>query len=174
MRVGRFAGAMLLRAGDVEGGSADMIDGVTLKILKVIPDARGRLMEILRRDDPFYQGFGQVYLTTAYPQVVKAWHRHAHQTDHFCVLRGMIQLALYDGREGSPTRGLTQTVFIGDHQPWLVQIPRGVWHGFKNIGEVEALVLNTVTEPYQPEAPDEERLPAHNGPIPYDWTRHDG
>ena len=39
-------------------------------------DERGRLMEMLRCDDPIFKGFGQVYLTTAYPGVVKAWHYH--------------------------------------------------------------------------------------------------
>jgi len=53
-----------------------MIEGVKTKRLKVIPDERGFLMEMLRCDDEFYQKFGQVYLTTAYPGVVKAWHYH--------------------------------------------------------------------------------------------------
>ena len=41
-----------------------MIDGVMVKQLRVIPDERGRLMEILREDDDIYMRFGQVYLTT--------------------------------------------------------------------------------------------------------------
>ena len=48
-----------------------MIDGVILKPLKTIPDERGFLMEILRKDDPFFKEFGQVYLTVVYPGVVK-------------------------------------------------------------------------------------------------------
>jgi dTDP-4-dehydrorhamnose 3,5-epimerase len=44
-----------------------MIDGVVIKKLKVIADERGRLMEILRGDDNFFEKFGQVYMTTAYP-----------------------------------------------------------------------------------------------------------
>jgi dTDP-4-dehydrorhamnose 3,5-epimerase len=36
-------------------------------------------MEILRRDDPIFQKFGQVYMTTNYPGVVKAWHYHKKQ-----------------------------------------------------------------------------------------------
>ncbi|MCL4415477.1 MAG: dTDP-4-dehydrorhamnose 3,5-epimerase, partial [Actinobacteria bacterium] len=48
-----------------------MIEGVKIKKLKVIPDERGRLMEMLRCDDDFFTKFGQVYMTTAYPGVVK-------------------------------------------------------------------------------------------------------
>ena len=53
-----------------------MIDGVKIKKLKVIPDERGRLMEMLRSDDDLFIKFGQVYMTTAYPGVVKGWHYH--------------------------------------------------------------------------------------------------
>ena len=49
-----------------------MIDGIIIKELKVIPDERGRLMEILRSDDKLFERFGQVYVTTTYPGVVKA------------------------------------------------------------------------------------------------------
>ena len=63
-----------------------------VKALKVIPDERGHLMEILRCDDEMFQKFGQVYLTTGYPGVVKAWHYHKAQTDHFCVIKGMMKV----------------------------------------------------------------------------------
>ena len=53
-----------------------MIEGVKIKKLKVIPDERGRLMEMLRSDDDLFIKFGQVYMTTAYPGVVKGWHYH--------------------------------------------------------------------------------------------------
>ena len=65
-----------------------MIQGVMTKKLKVIPDERGHLMEILRSDDELFDKFGQVYVTTAYPGVVKGWHYHKKQTDHFAVVKG--------------------------------------------------------------------------------------
>lgn len=131
-------------------------------------------MEMLRRDDELFAGFGQIYLTTAYPGVVKAWHYHRRQTDHFVVARGMVKLALYDDREGSETRGEVNEFFLGDHNPLLVQIPPLVYHGFKCIGEGEALLLNLPTEPYNHEAPDEYRVDPHHGGIPYSWARRDG
>ena len=71
-----------------------MIEGVKEKKLKIIPDERGRLMEILRSDDEIFQGFGQVYMTTAKPGVVKAWHWHKLQTDNFTCICGKMRLAL--------------------------------------------------------------------------------
>jgi dTDP-4-dehydrorhamnose 3,5-epimerase len=153
---------------------APLIDGVRVKPLRVIPDERGRLMEMLRRDDDLFIEFGQAYLTTMYPGVTKAWHYHKLQHDHFVCVRGMIKLVLYDEREGSPTKGVVNEFFLGDQNPQLVQIPPDVWHGFKNIGETESLIVNVVTRPYDRERPDEYRLDPHQNHIPYSWARRDG
>ena len=66
-----------------------MIQGVATKTLKVIADERGYLMEMMRSDDPFFQKFGQCYLSVVYPGVVKGWHYHEKQTDHFVIVKGM-------------------------------------------------------------------------------------
>ncbi|MCS6816166.1 MAG: dTDP-4-dehydrorhamnose 3,5-epimerase family protein [Blastocatellia bacterium] len=151
-----------------------MIEGVRVKPLRMIPDERGRLMELLRADDEIFIKFGQVYMTTVYPGVVKAWHYHKKQYDNFVAIRGMIKLVLYDAREGSPTQGEINEFFIGDWNPQLVQIPPGVYHGFKCISETEAIVINIPTEVYNYAQPDEYRLDPHKGGIPYDWARKDG
>src|SRR4030042_3028624 len=113
-----------------------MIDGVTVKKLRSLPDERGRLMEILRADDNEFEKFGQVYITTAYPGVVKAWHYHKIQEDNFAVPVGMVQIGLYDSRENSPTHGEANTFFAGIHKPILVHVPPLVYHGFENVGTV--------------------------------------
>jgi dTDP-4-dehydrorhamnose 3,5-epimerase len=151
-----------------------MIDGVLVKRLKVIADERGRLMEMLRSDDPFFEKFGQSYMTTAYPGAVKAWHYHKNQTDHFTVIKGMAKVVLYDGREGSPTKGEVNEFFMGEHNPILVRIPNNVFHGFKNIGIDECIIVNCPNQTYRYDSPDEFRLDAHSPEIPYDWSRKDG
>ena len=150
------------------------IAGVRTKPLTVSADERGRLMELLRADDELFTKFGQVYLTTAYPGVVKAWHAHERQTDHLVCVHGMIKLVLFDDREGSATRGAINEFFTGDHHPLLVEIPPLVLHGFKGISEHEALVVNIPTEVYDRRRPDELRIDAHDPRVPYDWARKDG
>lgn len=151
-----------------------MIKGVWVKPLKIVCDERGRLMEIFRMDDEGFERFGQIYMTTAYPGVVKAWHYHKKQADHFACLRGMMKLVLYDSRPGSKTKGEVQEFFLGDHQPLLVKIPPGVYHGFKCVSAAEAIVVNIPDRPYVRRDPDEYRLPAHTKKIPYTWARKDG
>ena len=151
-----------------------MIDGVRVKKLKVIPDERGRLMEMLRADDDLFVKFGQVYMTTAYPGVVKGWHYHKKQTDHFCVIKGMVKIALYDRREDSPTYSVVNELYVGEHCPALLRIPSGVLHGWMCVGTTEAYIINVVSEMYNYADPDEFRTDPHDNDIPYNWERKDG
>lgn len=146
-----------------------MIDGVKIKKLRVIPDERGFLMEMLRSDDEIFEKFGQVYVTACYPGVVKGWHYHRKQTDHFTVVKGMAKVVLYDGREGSPSHGEINEFFMGDMNQILLKIPPLVMHGFKAIGTEPAYIINCPTEVYNYEQPDEYRLPYDTTEIPYDW-----
>lgn len=151
-----------------------MIAGVKVKKLKVIPDERGRLMEMMRNDDEVFIKFGQTYMTTAYPGVVKGWHYHKIQTDNFVVVHGMMKVVLYDSRKDSPTYGEINEFFMGVHNPILLQIPPYVFHGFKTISETEAICINTPTEVYNYSSPDEYRVPPRNNDIPYDWDIKEG
>lgn len=158
----------------VAAGSRRLIEGVKSKTLRVIPDDRGWLMEILRADDPdLFTKFGQVYVSATYPDVVKAWHYHQRQIDNFACVSGMVKLVLIDTRPGSPTEGAVNEFWLGDQNPMVVQVPNLVYHGWKNIGQDVALVLNVPTEPYRYGDPDEYRIEPH-GTLPYDWTRKDG
>lgn len=150
-----------------------MIDGVKVTPRRPIPDERGRLMELFRSDEPDFEKFGQVYMTTAYPGAVKAWHYHKKQVDNFICIRGMMKVVLYDAREGSATHGEVNEFFMGVHNPIRLRIPKGVYHGFKCISTEEAVVINVPTEVYRHKDPDEYRAPAHEPSIPYDWARKD-
>jgi dTDP-4-dehydrorhamnose 3,5-epimerase len=152
---------------------ARRIDGVQVKPLKLIPDERGWLMEVLREDDDLFGRFGQVYVSATYPGVVKAWHFHTHQTDNFACMAGMIKLVLVDTRQGSPTRDTINEFFLGPQNPVLVQIPKLVYHGWKCISTETSLVINVSDVPYNRADPDEQRIAPH-GTLPYDWARKDG
>ena len=151
-----------------------MIDGVKIKKLKVIPDERGRLMEIFRCDDSLFKKFGQVYMTTTKPGYVKAWHYHKKQTDNFTCIKGKMKLVLYDDRESSKTKGELQELIISLDDPMLVQIPKGVYHGFESADNEEAIAINTPDLPYNHKEPDEFRVDPFNNNIPYKWKGKKG
>jgi dTDP-4-dehydrorhamnose 3,5-epimerase len=152
-----------------------MIDGVMIKRLKVIPDERGRLVECLRCDDDLFIKFGQFYVTTTYPGIVKGWHLHDAQCDNIVCVKGMIKLVLFDGRDGrdgapaSPTAGQIDEFFLGEYNPMLVRVPAGIWHGWKCTSLDEAYIVNAPTEVYRYDDPDQRELPHDTPEIPYDW-----
>lgn len=146
-----------------------MIEGVVTRQLRLIADERGWLVEVLRSDWKLFEKFAQAYVTTAYPQVVKAWHMHKKQTDNIACIKGMVKLVLCDGRKKSKTKGEINEFVIGEKNPMLVKIPPQVWHGFKTIGDEIALVMNVPTNLYNYKNPDEHRLPPGTEKIPYDW-----
>lgn len=92
-----------------------MIQGVQVKPLRVFPDDRGLLMEMLRADEPIFEQFGQAYITACSRGVAKAWHYHRQQTDHFVCVVGTALVVLYDMRDDSPTRGTVQDFTL--HSP---------------------------------------------------------
>ena len=149
------------------------IEGVVVKPLKRIVDNRGWLMEIFRSDWPEFEKFGQTYMTTCRPGIIKAWHYHKLQSDHFVPIKGNALVGLYDSREQSPTRGVLQEVEIMQSEPKLVKIPPLVYHGFTPLDDEEIWVVNTPTELYNYDEPDEHRLEWNDPEIGYNWRREE-
>lgn len=137
--------------------------------LKKVVNARGHLLEIQRNDDEHFPGFGQAYVTCTLPGVVKAWYRHARQFDQIALVQGRAVVVLYDSREGSATRGRVVEWVVSSNEPVLMQIPPGVWHGFKAQGASPLLLLHLNSIPHDAIDTDEDRLPADSLEIPYTW-----
>ncbi len=149
-----------------------MIQGVAVRPLRRIPDERGMVMHMLRRDDPHFERFGEIYFSVVHPGVIKGWHLHRRMTLNYAVVSGMIKLVLYDDRADSSTRGELMELFTGDHQYVLVTIPPLVWNGFKGIGSEPAIVANCATEPHDPS--EIERMDPFSPAIPYRWDLKHG
>ena len=149
-----------------------MIDGVTVKPLRRIPDERGYIMHMLRSNDPEFERFGEIYFSTIYPDAIKAWHLHRVMTLNYAVVVGMIKLVLYDDRQGSPTYGEIQELFIGQENYQLVRIPPHVWNGFKAVGNQMAIVANCTTHPHDPD--EIVRKSPFDPSIDYDWSLKQG
>ena len=145
-----------------------MIDGVTFAPLRRIPDERGTIMHMLRRDDPHFVEFGEIYFTTIYQDAVKGWHRHREMTLNYACPIGRIKLVLFDDRNDSPTRGVLQEIFLGPDNHSLVVIPPGVWSGSKGMSDPFAIIANCCTHPHDPSRTT--RLDPFENDIPYDWA----
>jgi len=144
-----------------------MIDGVIITPLRQIFDERGKVMHMLREDSEIFTHFGEVYFSCTNPGAIKAWHLHKRMTLNYAVIYGEIKCVLYDDRLGSPTRGMTQELFLSPENYCLVTVPPLVWNGFKGIGNKVSIVANCATIPHDPN--EIERKEADDPYIPYDW-----
>ena len=145
-----------------------MIDGVEIIPLRQIPDERGKVMHMLRADAPHFEEFGEIYFSVVEVGAIKAWHLHERMTINYAVPHGRIKLVVYDDREGSPTKGELEEIFLGEANYSLVTVPPFVWNGFKGIGEHAAIVANCATIPHDPG--EIVRLDPFSDKIPYDWA----
>lgn len=149
-----------------------MIDGVFVKPLRQIGDERGKVMHMLRADDPQFEKFGEIYFSVVYPGAIKAWHLHKEMALNYACPVGNIKFVLYDDREGSPTRGELMELFTGPDDYKLIHVPPLVWNGFKGVGTVPALVANCATIGHSKD--EIVRLDPLGGKIPYDWALKHG
>jgi dTDP-4-dehydrorhamnose 3,5-epimerase len=144
-----------------------MIDGVQVVPLRRIPDERGTVYHMLKRTDPHFSRFGEIYFSTIYPGVVKGWHLHKNMTLHYACIHGRIKLVIYDDREGSRTRGELAEVFLGADNYALVVIPPGLWNGFKGMGSEPAIMADCTDMPH--EEVESLRVDPFRNHIPYSW-----
>lgn len=149
-----------------------MIEGVQILRLATILDERGMVRHMMRRTDPHFKEFGEIYFSVIFPGAIKAWHLHRKMELNYAVVSGNIKLVLWDGRKGSPTHRQTQEIFMGEDNYVLVKVPPGVVNGFVAIGNERAIVANCASLPHDPA--EIERLDPFDREIGYTWDRKYG
>lgn len=161
------AGADRIVDGVLIHGGDTFIEGVAVVPLRRVPDQRGTVLGMLKATDPHFVAFGEVYFSTVYPGVVKAWKRHTRVTVNYACVLGRVKVVVFDERSASATSGVTMEIFLGPDNYSLVVIPPGVWSGFTGMTEPVSMVANCATEPHDPH--EFERLDPATEHIPYSW-----
>ncbi|MBX9696590.1 MAG: dTDP-4-dehydrorhamnose 3,5-epimerase family protein [Alphaproteobacteria bacterium] len=149
-----------------------MINGILQTPLKQIHDERGKVMHMFRATDTDFKGFGEVYFSWIYPDIVKAWHKHTKMTMNYAVPVGCIKVVLFDDRPESSTYGELNEFFMNDENYYRLTIPSGLWYGFKAVGNQSAMVVNCATLPHDPT--EIVRIPFNDPMIPYTWEVQHG
>jgi len=150
------------------------IDGLRFRLTRPVAHEDGHLIEIARNTwDLLDLPIVQVHMTTTFPGRVRAWGLHRQTTDRLFVASGLVRVVCYDGRSDSPTCGRINEFSLGDRNPGLLAVPPNVYHGWKNIGVTESIVINMPTSVYDYDRPDSFDLPwdsqAARELIPYTW-----
>lgn len=127
------------------------IENVIIKPLIYFEDNRGWLIELYRSDDISIEDLPQMsYISLTKPGLVRGPHEHKDQTDYFCFMGPSdFKLYLWDNREESNTYGNRMSLIVGESNPSIVIVPRGVVHGYKNIGKINGIVMNSPNRLYK-------------------------
>ncbi|KPK85335.1 MAG: dTDP-4-dehydrorhamnose 3,5-epimerase [Phycisphaerae bacterium SM23_33] len=102
----------------------------------------------------------QVSLARAVAGRINAFHLHPKQVQDelWTAADGTMLVWLVDVRAGSPTLGVKRSYVLSAEQPSLLHVPAGVAHGYK-AGPEGALLLYTMNSQFNPDDPNEGRLP---------------
>lgn len=145
------------------------IDGLVLVQLREIVDDRGAVLHMLRSDSIHFTQFGECYFSEVLTGAIKAWKKHSIQTQNLVVPVGRICLVVYDNRATSITKGRLKVIELGRPDAYqLVQIPPGLWYGFRCLSLTSALVANCADYPHT--IGESEVLDKYDSTIPYSWT----
>ena len=145
-----------------------MIDDVQVIPLESHVDDRGHLIELVHSTDDFLPQFGQVYFVCSVTRkTIRAFHKHEILWDYFFISNGSAKFALRDDRPQSATYESMMTVVAGTHNPSLLVVPPGVFHGWMAL-EDNTHLISTASEVYDRDNPDEVRVPPDSWG--YDWT----
>jgi dTDP-4-dehydrorhamnose 3,5-epimerase len=146
----------------------DLIADVRIKEVRNVITRNGVTTEMYRADWGVGHGaIEHLIHVSMRGRAVSAWHCHRIQMDHVFVTHGAFKLALFDGRESSPTCGKVNEFRLSPMRPMLVVIPPGIWHGFQNLMPDTSVFINFFDHAYRYDDPDEWRLPPDTTAIPY-------
>lgn len=146
-----------------------MIEGVKQKNLIKFCDDRGFFAELVRESDGILEKFAQASVSMSYPGVIKAFHYHDYQDDLWYFPSGNAQVVLHDLRKNSPTIGMTDVYYLGEENPIILLIPKGVAHGYRVLGTKPATIIYFTTQEYDQNNPDEKRIAYNDPSIGFDW-----
>jgi dTDP-4-dehydrorhamnose 3,5-epimerase len=129
------------------------ITGVLIKPLSIITDSRGWLTELFRIDEwPAEFHPVMAYISSTLPGVIRGPHEHRDQADLFCFFGpSTFKLRMWDNRRESQTFGHVTTIVAGQENPAAIVVPAGIVHAYKNVGDVEGLVINCPNRLYRGE-----------------------
>jgi len=129
-------------------------------------DDRGYLFEVLRKTDPHFTEFGQVYVVGSLGRgTIRAFHRHFELWDWFCIVRGSAKFITFDPDVSNLQQ--PKSWVLSEKNPSLLVVPPGVFHGWMALEE-HTILLSTGSHVYNREKPDEQRVSYDSFEV--DWS----
>ena len=142
------------------------INGLILTPLKRIDNQKGNIWHVMKKNDPGYTDFGDVYFSTINSGVIKGWNKHKRMTLNLIVPKGEVEFVIYDDRKDSVTKDNFTNLILSPKNYQRLTIPPGLWVSFKSISEKPSWILNIADIKHDPDEMEKKPLDQ----IKYDWN----
>ena len=134
--------------------------------LNIIKMDSGDLFHAMKKTDPGFKQFSEVYFSTVIKNNVKAWKLHQNMTLNLIVPVGSVMFNFIDARKVSKTFNKVHKVILSQEPYFRLTVPPGIWLGFKGLSDGLNLVCNVADMIHDPD----EILRKEISEIDIDWS----
>lgn len=120
--------------------------GAVIYPSKIIPMPKGNVLHGLRRSDPGFVDFGEVYFSSVKQFEVKGWKKHLSMVMNLIVPIGEIMFYLATDLESEQIESLT----LGESNYARLYVPPGIWVAFEGLGPHSNLLMNLASIEHDP------------------------
>jgi dTDP-4-dehydrorhamnose 3,5-epimerase len=121
------------------------MDGVILTPLKKINNPKGDIFHAMKRSDPGFEGFGEIYFSTIIKGVKKGWKKHTKMTLNLVVPLGEIEFVVFDEYSKD-----FFNVKLSHNNYQRLTVKPGLWVAFRGIDE-KNMLLNMASIEHNPD-----------------------
>lgn len=130
------------------------------ELKKISTNQGGDVMHFIKKSDPFFVGFGEVYFSWIDFEMTKAWKKHLEMTLNLVVPLGSVRFVFHLPEESTKFR--VEEIGISNYK--RIVVPPGIWFGFKGL-EKKNLVSNFADIEHDPK----ENIKLETNSFSYKW-----
>ena len=124
----------------------NQINQISLHPLRRIDLDEGNILHAIKKSDDGYVDFGEAYFSIINFNSVKAWKLHKSMTLNLVVPVGKVRFVFSDKKGDS-----FKEVEIGEDNYERINVPPGIWFGFKGLHKSHSLIMNIADIEHDPE-----------------------
>jgi dTDP-4-dehydrorhamnose 3,5-epimerase-like enzyme len=148
------------------------IDGVRFQKSPIVKFKAGIICEVKnqRWENLYEKSLDHIYIIYDDTLAKREWGMHKETTDRYLLIKGSIEVVLFDGRNPGKVEPFVCKLSGGDEGEISgVVIPPGVWHSFRNLKESEIILMNFKYPEFNRDDVDKYRLPMPNELTSFQW-----
>ena len=106
------------------------MDGVVLTPLEKIHHPKGEILKAIKKSDPSFSEFGEVYFSLIKKREIKGWKKHKKMISNLIVINGEIEIVFHNEN----TKEFLN-IKISQNNYQRITVKPGLWMAFRGIKE---------------------------------------